>query len=282
MTDKKKFGLMPCSFVQASLPYSARAGREFIRRAGKYRLILYSPDGLPYGSIPRLVMSWMTTEAVKTHSRTLYLGDSLSAFLEELGLHRTGGPRGDITRLRRQIDLLFGCFISLRYEDDTEENGETVHRKDIRNMVVADEAYLMWQPKKVGGSVFSKKGKIPPSIVLSETFFNEITSAPVPVDLRALRQLRKAPMAIDLFVWLSYRLSYLKKPVKISWEQLSVQFGSNYARTRAFKEAFLGHMEAIRFMTNGISYKSESDGFTLYPSDFFLRDDSRSGDAPFE
>lgn len=282
MTEKKKFGLMPCSFVQASLPYSARAGRDFIRQAGKYRLILYSPDGLPYGSIPRLVMSWMTTEAVKTRSRTLYLGDSLSVFLEELGLHRTGGPRGDITRLRKQIDLLFGCFISLRYEDEIEEDGETVHRKDIRNMVIADEAHLMWQPKKVGGSVFSKKGEKPPCIVLSETFFNEITSSPVPVDLQALRKLRKAPMAIDLFIWLSYRLSYLKKPVKISWEQLSVQFGSNYARTRAFKEAFLGHMEAIRYMTNGISYKSESDGFTLYPSDFFLRDDSRSGDAPFE
>ena len=53
--------------------------------------------GLPYGAAPRLIMAWLTTEAVRTRQRDLFPGETLSSFLGQLGLHRIGGPRGDIT-----------------------------------------------------------------------------------------------------------------------------------------------------------------------------------------
>ena len=36
---------------------------------------------LPYGNIPRLLLAWVCTEAVRTQSRELVLGASLSAFM---------------------------------------------------------------------------------------------------------------------------------------------------------------------------------------------------------
>lgn len=61
-----------------------------------FTLSLMAPTkiGLPYGTVPRLLLAWMTTEAVKTQSRELELGDSLSGFMRELDLVPTSGRWG--------------------------------------------------------------------------------------------------------------------------------------------------------------------------------------------
>jgi len=59
-----------------------------------------SPIGLPYGSVRRLLLAWIGAEAMRTGERELVLGDSMSSFLSELGLNRTGGRWGDVTRLK--------------------------------------------------------------------------------------------------------------------------------------------------------------------------------------
>ena len=41
-------------------------------------------------------------------------------------------------------------------------------------------------------------------IQLSEEFFEAITAAPVPVDVRALRALKRSPRALDLYAWATY------------------------------------------------------------------------------
>jgi hypothetical protein len=42
-------------------------------------------------------------------------------------------------------------------------------------------------------------------IVLSDEFYNEVASHPVPADLDAVRALTASPGLLDLFMWLSYR-----------------------------------------------------------------------------
>ena len=55
---------------------------------------------LPYGNLPRLILAWISTEAVRTQSRVLVLGASLSEFMRTLGMEdRSGSPRGDRTEL---------------------------------------------------------------------------------------------------------------------------------------------------------------------------------------
>ena len=87
-------GFIARALTQATMPHKATPGCEFKRRNGSFSLTMLSRSdiGLPYGSIPRLLLSWMTTEAVRTKSPVLELGPSLSAFMAELGLARRGGP----------------------------------------------------------------------------------------------------------------------------------------------------------------------------------------------
>lgn len=81
------------------------------------------PIGYPYGSIPRLLLFWLTAEAVQKKSRHIELGRSLSDFLFQLGLSpETGrGPRGDARRLREQMNRLFRATIS--FDRTTTEGG---------------------------------------------------------------------------------------------------------------------------------------------------------------
>lgn len=262
--EKENLQFMPGCFVQASLPYSRQDSNEYRRSAGKYTLIVYGPDGIPYGSVPRLILSWLTTEALRTKKRQLFLGNSLSSFLEELGLHRTGGPRGDITRLRKQIDLLFGCFISLRYEDSYMKSGQLMAQKNIRNMLIADSANLIWSPKKVGGKLFESEQNVP-FVTLSEAFYNELQSSPVPVEMSSLKALRSSPMALDMYFWLAYRLKYLQKPTVITWDQLSMQFGTNYRRVQDFKRKFLFHLPSVQQFVPAFRWQADSSAFSLYP-----------------
>lgn len=86
-------GFLAKAMVQATLPHKKVAGNEFERKNGAYTLHLLAPAkiGLPYGTVPRLLLAWLTTEAVRTQSRELFLGDSLSRFMAELDMMPTGG-----------------------------------------------------------------------------------------------------------------------------------------------------------------------------------------------
>ena len=46
---------------------------------------------LPFGNLPRLILAWVSTEAVRTQSRELVLGRSLSEFMRTLGIYNSGG-----------------------------------------------------------------------------------------------------------------------------------------------------------------------------------------------
>ena len=71
---------------------------------------------LPYGTLPRLLLAWVCSEAVRTQSPELVLGGSLAAFMRKLDLYSTsGGTTGGRTRLRNQMRRLFGCMVTLIY-----------------------------------------------------------------------------------------------------------------------------------------------------------------------
>src|SRR5699024_4889941 len=65
--------------------------------------------GVPYGTLPRIIAAWISTEAYRTKSREIQLGLSLTHFLNELDLNRTGGERGDIGRVKEQLYSLAHC-----------------------------------------------------------------------------------------------------------------------------------------------------------------------------
>jgi Staphylococcal nuclease homologue len=77
-------GFMARAMVQATLPHSKVAGNEFTRVNGNYSLSIMAPSsiGLPYGTIPRLLLAWLTTEAVKVDKYGRKVGKVLLAGLD--------------------------------------------------------------------------------------------------------------------------------------------------------------------------------------------------------
>jgi hypothetical protein len=109
---------MARALTMATMPHSKPEISEFQRRNGAFVLSMHAPShvGLPYGSKPRLLIAFLTTEAVKSKNRDIVLGDSLSDFMRELGLMPTGGRWGSITSLKQQMTRLFSSTVSCVWE----------------------------------------------------------------------------------------------------------------------------------------------------------------------
>ena len=62
---------------------------QYKRVNGPYKLVMVAgaDNKLPYGNLPRLLMAWLSTEAVRTQSHELVLGRSLSEFMRTRGSH---------------------------------------------------------------------------------------------------------------------------------------------------------------------------------------------------
>ncbi len=202
-------------------------------------------------------MSWVTTEAVKNKNKELILGESLSAFMRELNLIPTGGRWGSITRLKEQMKKLLSASISCTYDDG--KNWK------ISNIQPIEQADLWWDTKQANQiSIWQSK------LILNDNFFKEVITNPIPVDMRVLKALKRSPMALDIYCWLTYRMSYLKKETQIPWAMLQNQFGSGYAQNshgvRNFKIAFLRELKKVHQFYPSAKINSEKYSLVLKPS----------------
>lgn len=264
-------GFAARELVQATLPHRQPAGDPPVwsRNNGSYSLIIrpgYRTDphtgqivcvGYPFGVIPRLLLFWLTTEAVRTKERRINLGDNLSAFLRELGLSpATGnGPRSDARRLREQMNRLFSASIS--FEQSRPGSDTWV------NMTITSAGHLWWSPTHPDqGSLFGSW------IELSDKFYTAITAHPIPVDIRALHALKDSPLALDLYAFLSYRLFMANRSgraVTIPWRPLLEQLGAAYSTPKAFKQNCLVALRKIRALYPNLPAHQVEGGLRLEP-----------------
>ena len=256
-------GFMARLMALCSLPRTNPGNRIRYKRAnGPYTLYMTAggDNKLPYGNLPRLILAWVSTEAVQTRSRVLILGSSLSKFMRKLGMEdRSGSPRGDRTRLRNQMDRLFHSHVQLIYEDEN-------HKASVSSQV-ADRTDLWWNPKRSDEpSLWDSK------ILLSEAFFNEIISHPVPLDMNTLKALKRCALGLDLYLWLTYRTFALTRPLQITWRQLYRQFGldpsksSDKQTVKNFRRNALRELKKIKVAWPALNYATEPGMLILHPS----------------
>ena len=171
-------GFMARLIALCSLPRRNPGNQlQYVRRNGPYTLGMSAGinNKLPYGTLPRLLLAWVCSEAVRTQSPELVLGDSLSAFMRKLDLYSTsGGTTGGRTRLRNQMRRLFGCMVTLIYED---ARGEAT-----MNAPIARTTEFWWSERQPDArSLWDSK------IELGQDFFNEIIRNPIPLDMNILK-----------------------------------------------------------------------------------------------
>ena len=207
-------GFMARLMALCSLPRTNPGNRsKYVRRNGPYTLGITAGINtkLPFGNMPRLLLAWVCTEAVRTQSRELVLGASLADFMRELGIYHNSGGRGGVqTRLRNQMKRLFGCTVSLIYADENVD--ATV------NAVIADRTVFWWNKRKPDELVLWES-----KIYLGEAFFNEIIRRPVPLDMNILTGLKRSSLGLDLYLWLVYRTFPLRAPLRLTWRQLFLE-----------------------------------------------------------
>jgi hypothetical protein len=144
--DAHALGFMAKMLVQTTLPHRAQPGKEYTRSDGDVTLSItdLAGAGLPYGAYPRLILVWMTTEALRTGERKLELGRSLSTFMGQLGLQCTGGHWGTIPRFRGQMERLFGAAISTRWRRDQGDQSYGWGLGGIRNHLICGPRWPRW------------------------------------------------------------------------------------------------------------------------------------------
>ena len=211
-------GFMARMMALCSLPRTNPGDRiQYKRVNGPYTLYMTAGGGckLPFGNFPRLLLAWVSTEAVKTGRRELVLGRSLSEFMRSLDVYTTSG--GTHTRLRNQMRRLFNAHVQLVYAD---EQGEARVSSSV-----ADRTEFWWNERKPDEPTLWES-----KIRLSKDFFNEIINHPVPLDMNTLTALKRSSLGLDLYLWLVYRTFALRAPKRLTWRLLYSQFGAHPAK----------------------------------------------------
>jgi len=251
--------------VQMTLPHSELRGpnglpvTEYVRKNGKATLTIMTPSaygGIPFGVVPRQLLMWLTTEAVKTKSKEIFLGKSLTAFLKELGIKPTGGKEGSLGRIEKQSKRLFNSFISYKEEKDDGEECKNL------NITTANKSFAFWD---TGGRATWES-----HIILDTDFYQSIIDNPVPIDKRAIRALAGNSFALDMYCWLTWRMFSVKKYTRIPWEYLQLQFGAGYKDLRAFRRRFAEVLSQV-LAVYPVNVSVEKEALILQPSGTSVR-----------
>lgn len=204
--------------------------------AGQQRMVVL---GVPFGSLPRLVLIHIMTEAVRTRSRHIVLGTSFTDWMRRMGFRTVSyGPRGSATLIRQQLDRLLACEWMIRWDHQNAGGEQEFAVKEVK--LTNDYA-----------GVNARNGGFSREILLTEGFFEHLREHAVPLDENAIRQLRDSATALDLYTWLAYRLPRIGKerPALLSWTQLAVHFGNEGRNIRKFRQtirdAWERHVSAV-------------------------------------
>ena len=261
-------GFMARLMALCSLPRTNPGNRlQYVRRNGPYSLIMIAGglNKLPFGNLPRLLLAWVSTEAVKTQSPVLVLGNSLAEFMRKLGMQDdSGSPRGDRMRLRNQMDRLFSATLQFIYKDRLDDSTQV---KDTFTSPVARKTHVVWNPRRPDAPVLWES-----TVELGQDFFQELILHPVPLDMNILKALKRSSLGLDLYLWVAYRTFTLKRPLRLSWRQLYRQFGahpasaSDHRTVQNFRSEVLRELKKIKTAWSKLNYTTAKGALILSPS----------------
>lgn len=214
--------------------------------------------GLPFGIIPRLILVWLSSEITKTKSKEVCLGKNIRTFMEQIGInHCSGGKNGSITRTKEQMLRLFLSSFYL-YRD---KQSDGVTEQFATTFQISKCSKFWWEDKD--------DSLLKGVLLLDDDFFLRATESIVPIDLRVIRLLKTSPIALDVYCWLTYRFSYLKKKTRIPWRSLMVQFGTGFEESAEGARGFKRRVEIALKKINTvwpINVECHKDFLTLEPT----------------
>ena len=209
---------------------------------------------IPYGANPRLVLAYLNTQAVKTRSPVIEVGDSAAEFLRLLGKASTGGKNGTLTSFRKQIQALSACHMTLGFS--AAGRAYTYNGQPVKQF----EAWI--QPKGE-----AQRTLWPGFITFSEDYYQSLIEHAVPQDVRAMYALKGSALAMDVYAMLAERLHRISgKPLVLHWASLRAQFGQEYNDDKNFKQSFLAALKKVLTVYPQARVKPVHGGLMMLPS----------------
>jgi hypothetical protein len=246
---------------QVGLPRRATNERAFERGNGRATICIEAGKlqkagrlvemPLPYGAKPRLVLLHLCSEAVRTKSTQIQIGESIRDFLQTMNIAVQGS---EYRSVKHQMECLAAC--RMIFGMSTPSKDVTIETKPIEHF----EAWLH--------SDGFQRSMWPGYLELSQRFVDTLLTHAVPLDPRAIRGLQKSALALDVYTWLAHRLCRVRKAegVKLSWGNLRQQFGQEYACSKDFKKEFKAALLKVRAVYPAARIDEEIGGLRLYSS----------------
>lgn len=257
---RQNLGFSSRPFVLCGLPVRMPAPGCLLheRRNGQFVLQVtgHPSYGLPWGQ-DRLVPIFLATLAIRQQTPRITF-DSAAEMLDTFGMQQGGSQ---YRRLVAAFQRIFGATIFFG-TDAQRERAAVVHRARFNFMSEA----RIWYSRDPDQRFLP--GDCQNMIVLSDEFYREILSHPIPTDLEAAKALSSSPAALDLFMWLSYRCFTARGKERVPLFGdfgLVSQLGStDYARPRKFREKLEDWLDLVRTMWPECPASIDANGTGLF------------------
>ncbi|HEY0834985.1 MAG TPA: replication protein RepA [Azospirillum sp.] len=278
--ESNETGITYSGFCLTSLPHRRLPDEQpWVRSNGNMSLLIepgrrprvknprtvadYEIVGVPYGAKARLILLYLQTEALRNNSPVVELGRSMNNWLERMDISSGGATYREV---KNQAERISRCKLTFDYSGPYKGAVAVGHSNDsiVRNAInlrAADGQGALWDE----------------TVQLSDSFFRLLKDHPVPVWEPAIKAISGKSAAIDVYIWLAYRLHVLEKPTPVSWVALYEQFGAGRqgeddatyrSRLRAFKPDFrtaLNYALAVYENAN-VTEADDKAGLILRPS----------------
>lgn len=259
--ESEKLGITHSGFCLTALPHRDIAESVWRREGHKVVLLIRSgldrdeqEIGIPYGSKARMILIYLQSEALRANSPKVEMGKSMNAWLERMGVPVGGNT---YVQIREQARRLSSCELTFFY-DLAQDSDEGTGR---RNGHFVKDEILIRRRSEVGQGVLWRE-----EVTLDAVFFEELRRHPVPLWEPALRSISGKSMALDIYLWLAYRLHALKTEVPLSWPSVYQQFGAGFGKMAHFKPEFVKNLQLAMAVYPDAKVKIGDKGLILIPS----------------
>lgn len=255
--EENRLGITHAGFAMTSLPHKKTAEGYWKRQGHRTTLLVESGRnrdgtliGVPYGSIARLILLYLQTEAVRTNNPEVELGRSMKAWMARMSLSTGGKTYQLVAEQAHRISSCRLTFFADVANAELRSNGAFVQSAISLAGVMDESQSTLWQDR----------------VRLDEGFWRSLRDHPVPVREEALRAIGTRSLAIDVYIWLAYRLHALIKPTPVSWMSIHAQFGAGFRAVRQIKPTFLEALQIALAVYPEAAVEVDRDGVVLLPS----------------
>lgn len=242
---------IPWIFVNYQMPLTATQEILWERTDGDITVILAATpykdaDGvtqqhLPSGRIAREVLMYLVTSAWINRSPVIKISETWRGLLRDIGIEAS---RNNVRAVQKQLRAILKMTIQISHQG-TMPDGTNFS---------TSQSYLVGSSEKL---FFNRDGLLDDKhqsvIRLSQEFYERIIAAPSPVHgvmhvlLSSWRKIitenPHQALAGDVFLWLTGRMSRVRRDTYIPWDDLMGQFGSSARQITKFRAQFRAALE---------------------------------------